>query len=198
MTIVSDIENAYKIKLPEMYVNLLDAGAFVLPDKDRGTNLLNSTYLMLNDMEWINPTEILDWDCPEEVKSNYCPFAFNGAGENWCFNPLEIVDDYPAIVLCDNIGEAHWVSPSFDGALLDQVLGFAVDYPEDPEVNEQYLDRYKKTFNFPIHWWDIVGKIISGEILVDPREGHVPILRELLSYEKAWGYFTWDTQQNNS
>ena len=161
MNYLEIIEQKYKFSLPKEYCRLNDMKCFDLDEPKHYSKALNDPYLWLFELEWIHPSKILTFDCEDQIRERYVPFAFNGAGELWCWVPKETDENGTPIVLLDNIDSGTYEAPDFKSILFQQVLMFIQNQQDDMLI--PYLNKYLLHFNefFCERWQVEINKVIA-------------------------------------
>ena len=144
MNNILKIEKKYKFTVPCEYIDLYEKGRLTLGRPSHYAELINTEYLWLNELEWIHPSKILSFDCDKQIKEKFVPFAFNGAGELWCWAENEQSGNNTPVVLCDNIREGTFEAPNFISIIFKQILQLAEEGTN--KVYGAYLQRYLKEF----------------------------------------------------
>ena len=89
MNLYAAIEAKYGFAIPEDYRRMERDGFFDLKN--------DATYLLIHEMEWLRPDEILAHKPADYHKPGFIPFAFTGGGDEWCWCPAM---DPKAVVSC--------------------------------------------------------------------------------------------------
>ena len=191
MKYIHEIENKYQFRIPKEYLSLYERGCFNLNNPKHYSDLINDQYLWVNELEWIHPSKIITYRCEEQIKKQFVPFAFNGAGELWCWAPNENNVLGVPIVLCDNIGSGTFEAPNFISLIFQQIL-MLIEY-EKSEYLKPYLKRYLRDFNnmFSESWlYELTRANKIKEINVS--EGYYELkYKELVNYDRHNEDFKW-------
>lgn len=128
MSDLDKIEKQLQVKFPPGYRTWHERGYFKLRPR--------KNYLWLHEAEWIPPKEIPGYDLWRVTIPGLIPFAFNAAGDHWCWSTK-----YPT-----SLGEyeiwycAHYMelgerfAPTFAGWFYRNVLSYAAGgFDEDSE-----------------------------------------------------------------
>ncbi len=83
--ILNQIEERYNFEIPAEYKSMFERGYFTLEKPAHCSELIDSKYVWLYEMEWISIDEILKFEFEEYARDGFVPFARNGAGEKWCW-----------------------------------------------------------------------------------------------------------------
>jgi len=190
MKYLREIEQRYKFKFPEEYVRLYISGRFNLIESDHYSKLIDKDYLWVSELEWISPSEILSFDCDPDIKLKFVPFAFNGAGELWCFYPSATDIGEVPVVLCDNLGSGSFEAPNFLSCVLQQILLMISDGCN--EVNCLYLKRYLDEFRFPDKWSAELKNVLNQAGTKQVQNDYFETTyQKLVAYKRYSEYFSW-------
>jgi hypothetical protein len=88
----------------------------------------DKTYLWVHEAEWIPPGEIAQHDLwRENIIAGLIPFAFSGAGDNWCWNTQVKSDqaEYEVLYCWHDEDLADAFAPTFPGWFYRNCLDFA-------------------------------------------------------------------------
>ena len=93
MEVLSAIETKFECSLPHGFKDWSVKGY---------TDYQNANYLWVHEAEWIPLEEVLDSNLRGElIIDGLIPFAFTGAGDNWCFNTRAKTDESEyEVLLC--------------------------------------------------------------------------------------------------
>jgi hypothetical protein len=136
--------------LPPEYVTLAERKSFDLPHPSgSAAALINSPYLWVQEMEWRTFPDLLNPNTTASgVRPGFASFAFNGAGDDWCWHAPSTVRGRVPVLSCprDEL-EATFYAPDFITAVYRNILeaslgGFGCD--DANPVERRYLQRWSK------------------------------------------------------
>ena len=167
------IAEKYGFSLPEEFRYLWEKGFCTLvgPAKDHEFTRPGNGYLLIHDMEWYSLEEIVDFEFPEYCQPHLphlVPFAFNGAGDNWCWQTDRTDARGMRVLLCAHDSNMATVqAPNFAGAIYRQILLEACwfytegDFAEAWEQNRAFLRRYVVDLApiFPAQWVETLREL---------------------------------------
>ncbi len=121
MKSIDVIEHHHNTSLPNAYKDWVVKGY---------TNYRSNPelYLWVNEAEWIPPEDILARDLwRENILPGIVPFAFTGAGDNWCFNTCQKTDEneYEILACWHDEEEADLYAPNFKAWFYRTCLEYA-------------------------------------------------------------------------
>jgi hypothetical protein len=177
------IQERYGFELPKEYREMHEQGWFAFDDAH---NRMGPNYLWTNDMEWLQPLQILRHDFPEYCKSGFVPFAMTAGGDHWCWYPAFADGGVAPVALCPHdsiMGEIY--APHLYGAAYRQALEFTLNMEDDEEDESRapikdWLDRLAP--RWPRSWRDQLQEI-SVRPLQDQHFGKL-VWKALLSKEE--------------
>jgi hypothetical protein len=128
-------------------------------------------YLWLNEAEWLPLDDILHYEFADYHKPWFVPFAFNGAGDLWCWWPEASRHLVTPVVLCphdEKYGEFY--ASDFLGFLYRQVLEYAVVGGfgiSDEEEAREWLHLWHESFVefFPHSWSETIMSIANKPLI---------------------------------
>lgn len=87
----------------------------------------SETYLWVHEAEWIPPAEIPGYDLWRDTVPGLVPFAFNGAGDHWCFSTQQATSPGEfEIWFCIHDAELGEIdTPSFPAWFYRRCLSYA-------------------------------------------------------------------------
>jgi hypothetical protein len=145
------IAKRFAYELPKEYRSLHERGWLTL---DRPASSISATpgdgYLFMHEMEWYGLEEIATFDFPEFYRPHLqglVPFAFNGAGDYWCWQCDKTDEHGTRVLLCyHDTGSAVIFAPNFETALYRQALAYATYWVGSDHVGldegRAYLHRW--------------------------------------------------------
>ena len=160
-----EIEKKYNFRIPDDYKSMHSRGFFSLEKPAHAYDLLDSKYVWVNEMEWLSLDEILNYEKDEWSKDGFVPFAFNGAGEKWCWYPeYKSGNDVPIVLLPDgDTGEFY--AQNFTQSLFRQIIDFISFSIDEDDFEEQikYLRKWSSVFKeyFRDEWILEISKILQ-------------------------------------
>jgi hypothetical protein len=138
-------------------------------------------YLWLNDMEWYELEEIAEFEFPDYCRPHLqglVPFAYNGAGDYWCWNTLGQSEGHTPILLCPHdYMLATIYAPHFPAALYRQALVYAywIGWGAHVAEGKAYLHRWATDFTslMPTAWCKTLESLTSRDLVevVERRQG---------------------------
>jgi len=198
------IQKRDAFEVPKEYREMHEKGWFAADGsyKSRGTK-----YLWMNDMEWLEPLQILElhFPFPESRNNDFVPFAMTAGGDYWCWYPAFSENGVAPVAQCPHdsiIGEIY--APHLYGAMYRQALEYAkfVDEEED-EVRAQIKDWLQRTGpNWPPSWqhqiqeisrrplqiWRVRNHVVKGLITEEEIKS---IVQRDLSFSRLGQEFKW-------
>ena len=159
-TYYNAIAARYNFVIPDVYREMESRGWFN-----------KAHYLWLHEAEWLPLDKIIHYEFADYHKLGFVPFAFNGAGDLWCWWPEATRDSATPVVCCphdEEYGEFH--APNFLGFLYHQVLMYSVvggfDVDEEEEARE-WLRIWHKSFVefFPHSWSETIASIANKPLI---------------------------------
>lgn len=197
------IAGKYGFSLPEEFRYLWENGfcRLVGPAKDHEFTRPGNGYLWILEMEWYSLEEIADFAFPEYCQPHLphlVPFAFNGAGDHWCWQTDRTDERGTRVLLCahdDSMASVH--APDFAAALYRQILAYACwFYPTQGDLtaaweeHRAFLRRYVVDLApiFPARWIETIREL----------EGRAPVQwthRPRLGYDRPQTSFLSETER---
>jgi hypothetical protein len=184
MDVYEAIRERFGFELPAVYQRMEQEGFFDYKNPGQRYDPANEpTYLWISEMEWLRPPEILAYAPRSYEKPGFVPFAFTGAGENWCWWPAQ---DAGMTVLCADGGVGRIDAPDLIGSVYRRCLEHASDF--DPSSEEKAIRVLVKrwaqqlTGYFPEHWLDRLRSLVGAKI-VEWRHRRGPAHFGLLTHE---------------
>jgi hypothetical protein len=182
--LLKKIEKKYGFSFPKEYLQMLEQNWMTLPvpiDVSLFTKP-GHNYLPIHEMEWYSLEEMLDFEFPSHCQPQLLklvPFAFNGAGEYWCW----ATDQGMRVLHCSYQSHNALIrAPDFKSALFRQVLsgasqdcGFEDDQVDKVDNAKALLARYSADLPLilPQKWCEIFNDLSLRESiawdLVAPR-----------------------------
>lgn len=113
------------------------------------TNAQGSSYLWLNEMEWIPIEKIIEFGRERHGNKTLIPFAFTGGGDKWVW-VFEENNEVCSIGLCENAEPTGiYYAKNMEDAILRQVIEYVADsnfyidkeYAESYQISEEELIR---------------------------------------------------------
>ncbi len=102
------IEARYGFSILDEYRQMQSRGWFNVRDDER--------YVWLHEAECLSLEEIADYEFEPYRKSGFVPFAFNGAGDLWCWWPEAASHSITPVVWClHDVDMAEVSAPHFIG-----------------------------------------------------------------------------------
>lgn len=156
------IETRYGFSLPNEYWQMQSRGWFDVQDQQN--------YVWLHEAEWLSLDEIAHYEFKPPYQSGFVPFAFNGAGDLWCWW-LEAASEGAPIVWCSHDADNGFViAPHFIGFIYGQMVesclvGYAPDAPEKRDQLQQWLDRFAEFL--PAQWTNNLLELMDKEPLTE-------------------------------
>ena len=158
-----EIEKKYGCQLPSDFHLMWKQGwmSLVFPVDVNVFAQPGCNYMCMPDMEWHPLEDILSFEFPDycrPVLPNLIPFAFNGAGDNWCFQ----ADHNMRILLCphdDQNGEIY--APDLKTALFLQSLVTAASI-QNIERGILKRNSIDLALIFPERWCQILRELSEG------------------------------------
>lgn len=156
----------YQFDIPDEYRRMESRGWFNLAES-------KAHYLWLHEAEWLRLNEIADYQFADYHKPGFVPFAFNGAGDLWCWWPEATQNSITPVVLCPHdCREGQFYAPNFLGFLYRQILDYAtvgwIDADEE-EAAREWLRRWHDRFLefFPRAWSETVMTIANKPLIIN-------------------------------
>jgi len=175
-TIYDAIESKYGFSIPDPYRQMHQLGWFDARDR--------AGYLWVFQAEWLTPQEILSYDRLDYHKPGFVPFAFTGAGDNWCWWPSE-----HSVVLCPHdCLEGEFDAPDFLGSIYRRTLEYAgggFDRENEREARQQLRDWAARFTRFFQPAW--IDTLIAAS--------QAPLTRWERGYDHGWGFLSLDEQE---
>ncbi|HYL97796.1 MAG TPA: hypothetical protein VEZ90_02490 [Blastocatellia bacterium] len=152
------VESKYGFVIPGEYREMERLGWFDPTDM--------SKYLWVFEAEWFRPEEILRYEPLEYHKPGFIPFAFTGAGDNWCWHPAE----HPVVLCSHDCLEGEIDAPHFLGSIYRRTLEYAsgggpiVDNEAEARAQlEEWASRLRPFF--PSTWVETLTRLARSKVV---------------------------------
>jgi hypothetical protein len=151
MGIFDELREKYDFEIPSAYRSMFEAGWFDV----RGD------YLWIHEAEWFTPQEILSHEPADYHKPGFVPFAFTGAGDEWCWWRHSGED---LVVLCPHDWpECEYDAPSFLGSIYRRTLEYALNgfVAEEEQQAREQLHEWATRLQpyFPMSWLETLSHL---------------------------------------
>ena len=195
------IQKRYGFEIPQEYREMHERGWFAADHsyKSRGTD-----YLWMNDMEWLDPLQILELEFPfpDCHTDNFVPFAMTAGGDYWCWYPAFAEGGVAPVAQCPHdsiIGEIY--APHLYGAMYRQALEYAIYFDEDADEVRAQINEWLGRLgpHWPRSWRDQLQEISARPLQTRPgvvnglisEEEYKSIVRRDLSFSRLGEEFKW-------
>jgi len=158
-SVLDEIEDKYGFALPKLYRTIVDNNWVTYRGNERN-------YLYLYEAEWMPTEEIRDHEREDYHKPGFVPFAFNGAGDHYCWWP-EAVHEYGVpIVECPHDYERATVfAPNFLGFVYRNILHLAAHHydPDHDKYSRDLLRDYDRRLTplLPEPWGNMIRSLVA-------------------------------------
>lgn len=129
-----------KNNIPELYKKMYDLGYLSWHGSD------HSKYLSMDDMEWMEHEEVMNYRYEEGEMDIFLPFAFTGGGDKWVF--VDNGSEEPFIALCyHDTGDGEYYAKNFEDAILRNMIEYAAngDMVEESDLNFSSYEKMLRT-----------------------------------------------------
>jgi hypothetical protein len=178
-------EARYGFTIPAEYRQMQARGWFDVRDQER--------YVWLHEAEWLSLAEIADYEFEPYHRSGLVPFAFNCAGDLWCWWPEAASGGVVPVVWCLHDADTGDVmAPHFLAFIYRQMLEFCVaDSPWDAAERRQQLQEWHDRFAefLPPPWASTLLWLMEREPLSE-RE-YAAMVQRALAFERLNQRFKW-------
>lgn len=183
-TLIRKIEERYGMELPDAYVDMMSRGWLQWSEAKRPFRNVGPESpmfsLCLPDMEWLQLPRIVDFTHPKYAIDRFVPFAHDGGGAKWSWDPKRKDKSGVSVVYLPNDFEmARVYAPNFISALYRQALDFA-QFCEGEDESRASLALWCNCFTpyFPKPWIDRMKKIQSAPYVAKERQGWGSLLTD--------------------
>ncbi len=179
------IEARYGFSIPDEYRQMQSRGSFNVRNDER--------YVWLHEAEWLSLEEIADYEFEPYHKSGFVPFAFNCAGDLWCWWPEAASHGITPVVWCLHDADMAEVSaPHFIGFIYRQIVEFcAADYSMDKQELQNQLQEWHSRFAefFTAEWAKNLLTLTDKAPLTEGE--YAEIVQRDLAFERLDERFKW-------
>jgi len=153
MDIFDELRKKYDFEIPASYRSMFEAGWFEKDD-----------YLWVHEAEWLSPQEILAHEPADYHKPGFVPFAFTGAGDEWCWWPET---GQELVVLCPHDAlQGQYDAPNFAGSIYRRMLEYALNgfVAEEQQEARDQLDEWATRLQpyFPSAWRETLHRLAQA------------------------------------
>ncbi len=183
--LVRKIEERYGMELPDAYVDLMNRGWLQWSEAKRPFRNVSSEspmfYLWFSEMEWLQLPEIEAFTHPKYAMDRFVPFAHDGGGAKWSWDPKRKDKSGVSVVYLPNDCEIAYVyAPNFISALYRHALDFA-RYCHGEDETRTWLALWCHCFTpyLPKQWINRLKKVQSAPYInCKEREGWGSLLSD--------------------
>jgi hypothetical protein len=177
MNVYDAIEAKYGFPIPAAYRRIEAEGAFKLRHPGQFFDPANeATYLWIPEAEWLKHEEILAYKPYPEALPGFTPIAQTGAGDRWCWWPMENAE---VVVQCPHDSSfGRFDAPNLISLLYRRCLEFAandIESEQEDWVRRNFVNWAERLKHYlPQEWIDELRSLAQAP-LVDWNIGKLAI-----------------------